>query len=183
MDYADEAGLLIQNEFFIWTGHGTPEPWRQWDTHELIGEFKEYMRDNWNHPSQAIWDAANETEADVLGEKVIPAVRGLDLSNRAWENGYNLPSGPDDPVEDHPYLFNKPAFQMSDLEKMTGGRSTNSGHPTRARRLHQRIRLGVVESRRHADAAYRERLQAPVGRRRDARKTLPLQRVLAGWTD
>ncbi|MCL5745380.1 MAG: hypothetical protein M1541_15885, partial [Acidobacteria bacterium] len=130
MDYADEAGLLIQNEFFIWTGRDMPETWRRWDTGELIAEYKEYMRDNWNHPSQAIWDAANETQADVLGEKIIPAVRGLDLSNRAWENGYNVPSGPDDPVEDHPYLFNKPLFKMSDLEGMTGGRSTNSGHPT-----------------------------------------------------
>jgi hypothetical protein len=130
MDYADEAGLLIQNEFFIWTGRDMPETWRQWDSNELIAEFKEYMRDNWNHPSQAIWDAANESEAGVLGDKIIPAVRGLDLSNRAWENGYNVPSGPDDPVEDHPYLFNKPAFQMSDLEKMTGARSTNSGHPS-----------------------------------------------------
>jgi hypothetical protein len=130
MDYADEAGLLIQNEFFIWTGRSMPDTWRQWSTDELIAEFKEFMRDNWNHPSQVIWDACNESEAAVLGEKIIPAVRGLDLSNRPWENGYNVPSGPDDPIEDHPYLFNGPNFQMSDLEKMTGARSRNSGHPT-----------------------------------------------------
>jgi len=36
---------------------------------------------------------------------VLPAVRGLDLSGRPWDNGYTLPDGPDDPVEDHPYLF------------------------------------------------------------------------------
>ncbi len=130
MDYADEAGLLIQNEFFIWTGRSMPDTVRQWSVDELITEFKEYMRDNWNHPSQAIWDACNETEAAVLGEKIIPAVRGLDLSNRPWENGYNTPSGPDDPIEDHPYLFNKPGFEMADLEKQTGARSRNSGHPT-----------------------------------------------------
>lgn len=130
MDYADEAGLLIQNEFFIWTGRSMPDTWRQWSTDELIAGFKEFMRDNWNHPSQVIWDACNESEAAVLGEKIIPAVRGLDLSNRPWENGYNVPSGPDDPIEDHPYLFSGPNFQMSDLEKMTGARSRNSGHPT-----------------------------------------------------
>jgi len=130
MDYADEAGLLIQNEFFTWTGRNMPDTWRQWSTGELIAEYKEYMRDNWNHPSQAIWDACNESEAAVLGEEVIPAVRGLDLSNRPWENGYNTPSGPDDPVEDHPYLFGNAVFQMSNLETMTGGTSTNSGHPT-----------------------------------------------------
>jgi len=128
MDIADEAGLLIQNEYFIWTGH---TDWPQsWSADELIAEYKEFMRDHWNHPSQALWDAANETIAPVLGDRIIPEVRGLDLSNRPWENGYNLPSGPDDPVEDHPYLFGNPAFDPVSLETMTGAKSTNSGHPT-----------------------------------------------------
>ena len=59
---------------------------------------------------------------------MIPAVRGLDLSNRPWENGYNAPQGADDPQEDHPYMFidhffgkKPPFFQMTDLEKMNGG--------------------------------------------------------------
>ena len=85
------------------------------------------MRDNWNHPSVAIWDASNETHWAFLKDKLIPAVRGLDLSNRPWENGYNLPQGPDDPYEWHPYKFiaywsqtKPPYFEMSDLEKMTG---------------------------------------------------------------
>jgi hypothetical protein len=73
----------------------------------------------------------------VFREKVIPAVRSLDLSNRPWENSYNLPAGPDDPVEDHPYLFSRnqtgaePNFRMTDLERMSGtGRSlsTPSAH-------------------------------------------------------
>src|SRR2546422_5330785 len=41
----------------------------------------------------------------MFGELIIPAVRGLDLSNRPWENSYNSPVGADDPVEDHPYEF------------------------------------------------------------------------------
>ena len=131
-DVADEAGLLIQNEFPIWQGH-----WDEWKPEELVTQFGEWMRDHWNHPSLAVWDASNETHAEFLAEKVLPAVRGLDLSGRPWDNGYTLPDGPDDPVEDHPYLFIglwKPSykpFEMTDLEKMTGAKTDwNSPHPT-----------------------------------------------------
>jgi beta-galactosidase len=134
LDIADEAGLLIQNEFFIWTGRNRYH--NEWSTSEMITEYKEWLRDNWNHPSVAVWDANNETLSDVFRAKIIPAVRPLDLSNRPWENGYNLPVGPDDPVEDHPYLFSSiasgrtPEFKMTDLERMTGAKSANSAHPT-----------------------------------------------------
>ncbi len=110
LDIADENGLLIQNEFFIW--EGAPS-WfkglysRPWNSNELIRQYREWMRDNWNHPSVAIWDANNETLDPVFAAKVIPAVRPLDLSHRPWENSYNESAGPDDPVEDHPYLFQK----------------------------------------------------------------------------
>jgi beta-galactosidase len=134
LEIADEAGLLIQNEFFIWTGR---DKWHtEWDTGDLITQYKEWMRDNWNHPSVAIWDSCNETNADVLGDTIIPAVRGLDRSNRPWENGYNLPQGPDDPIEDHPYLFSryvfgeKKPFRMEELEKMFGTRSKNAAYPS-----------------------------------------------------
>ena len=125
LDIADEAGLLIQNEFFVW-GYR-----KQWDTAEMIRQYQEWMRDNWNHPSVAIWDAQNETRSGVLAE-IIGAVRPLDLSNRPWENGYEQPVGPDDPVEDHPYLFSRlgKGFEVTDLENMTGAKSTNSAHPT-----------------------------------------------------
>jgi hypothetical protein len=125
LDIADEAGLLIQNEFFVW------EYRDQWDTEEMVRQYTEWMRDNWNHASVAIWDASNETRSKTL-MSIIERVRGLDLSNRPWENGYNIPVGPDDPVEDHPYLFGRlgRGFEISDLERMTGGKSTNSPHPT-----------------------------------------------------
>ena len=121
LDIADEAGLLLEYEFPIWSDR---EPMRHklWREDEITAQFKEFLRDNWNHPSLVIWDASNETRWDFLREKVIPAVRGLDLSGRPWENGYNAPQGPDDPVEDHPYLCGAPKFQMTDLEKMTGQR-------------------------------------------------------------
>jgi hypothetical protein len=128
LDIADEAGLLIQNEFFVWTG--APE-WAQWpnrtyDVPEMIRQYSDWMRDNWNHPSLAVWDANNETKDEVFGARIVPAVRPLDLSNRNWENSYNQPVGPDDPVEDHPYLMQGEAsggqsFRMSDLEQRFGG--------------------------------------------------------------
>ncbi|MGC9035526.1 MAG: glycoside hydrolase family 2 protein [Verrucomicrobiia bacterium] len=128
LDIADEAGLLIQNEFFVWTGAPS---WdknysRKYDVQEMINQYGEWMRDNWNHPSVVIWDANNETLEPLFGEKIIPAVRGLDLSKRPWENSYNPPVQPDDPVEEHPYLFYSTAmsgtikFRMTDLEKMDG---------------------------------------------------------------
>lgn len=134
LDIADEVGLLIQNEFFVWTGRDGYH--REWDTDEMIRQYSDWVRDNWNHPSVVIWDASNETIAPVFGERIIPTVRRLDLSNRPWENGYNLPVGPDDPVEDHPYLFSSwqsgrgPRFEITDLERSTGAKSTNSAHPS-----------------------------------------------------
>lgn len=122
LDIADEAGLLIQNEYFVWTLRY--DFWKAWSSDELIQEYKEWMRDNWNHPSVVIWDATNETVADVFGDKVIPAVRSLDLSNRPWENSWNIPSGPNDPQESHPYLLiainQPPKFRLADLEGMPG---------------------------------------------------------------
>jgi hypothetical protein len=128
LEIADESGLLIQNEFMIWTGGKTWPVLKKykWNEAELTTQFKEWMRDHWNHPSVAIWDANNETGDDLFHEKIIPAVRGVDLSNRPWENSYNLPAGPDDPVEDHPYLFSRGTsgkgeiFDMAELERMRG---------------------------------------------------------------
>ena len=144
LEIADENGLLIQNEYMVWTGHPS---WAgafraNYDTREMIGEYSEWMRDNWNHPSVAIWDATNESWLPEFTTIIIPAVRNLDLSNRSWENGYNAPAGPDDPVEDHQYLFygtamNDPQpghheFQVTDLESMMGpapsGSTSKSAH-------------------------------------------------------
>jgi len=91
LDICDEAGLLIQNEFFVWTGGpGWYKGYsRQHDPDEMIRQYKDWMRDNWNHPSVAVWDANNETKDSIFGEITIPAIRSLDLSNRPWENSYN----------------------------------------------------------------------------------------------
>jgi hypothetical protein len=127
LDICDEAGLLIQNEFFVWTGGpGWYQGYaRTHDAGEMIRQYQDWMRDNWNHPSVAVWDANNETKDSIFGDQVIPAVRSLDLSDRPWENSYNAPASPNDPVEYHPYLMQsghmgQQTFKMSDLEKMDG---------------------------------------------------------------
>ncbi|MBM3862008.1 MAG: hypothetical protein FJ395_20480 [Verrucomicrobia bacterium] len=132
LDICDEVGLLIQNEFFVWTGGPN---WykgysRTHDADEMIRQYKDWMRDNWNHPSVVVWDANNETKDAMFGDKIIPAVRSLDLSDRAWENSYNKPAGPNDPVEDHPYLMSgyrvgKYEFKMTNLETMDGAPRPN----------------------------------------------------------
>ncbi len=136
LEIADENGLLIQNEYMVWTGHPVwNEGYRdRYDTKEMIGEYTEWLRDNWNHPSVAIWDATNESWMPQFSSVIIPQVRGLDLSGRPWENSYNVPAGANDPVEDHQYLFYEtamadegsgnaskaPVFKMTDLESMLG---------------------------------------------------------------
>jgi hypothetical protein len=104
----------------------------------MLRQYKDWVRDGWNHPSVAIWDANNESE-DPIFAKIIPATRGLDLSQRPWENSYNAPDAPDDPVEYHPYLYHSSSygpdlkFHLSDLEKMdgvpSGGNLPKEPHP------------------------------------------------------
>jgi hypothetical protein len=104
LDIADEEGLMFQYEFPIWVGGEGQNP-KRYDTGQLIQEFKGWMGDSWNHPSVALWDSSNESIFPALGTTVIPAVRPLDLSGRQWENSWNPPCDPNDPVEDHPYEF------------------------------------------------------------------------------
>ena len=107
-DIADEVGILIQDEFPIWTH--TKETKRD----ELAAEYAEWLRERWNHPCVVIWDANNETRSDETGP-AIRQVRGLDLSNRPWDNGYNPPQEPGDMFESHPYHFVNPKFKLANL--------------------------------------------------------------------
>ncbi len=77
-------------------------------------EFSEWMRERCNHPCVVIWDASNETQSAELAP-AIRRVRGLDLSNRPWDNSYNPPMEPGDVFESHPYRFNKADFRLRDL--------------------------------------------------------------------
>jgi beta-galactosidase len=135
LEIADEAGLLIQNEYFVWTGHDWHGPENQvhFNKDQMVREYTEWMRDNWNHPSIVIWDANNETWDPMFGQEIIPAVRNLDLSSRPWENSYNPAQGPDDPVEDHPYEHQTMAdggtpFSMTTLETQGKSPGAQTGH-------------------------------------------------------
>jgi hypothetical protein len=99
---ADEEGILIQDEFPIW--HDTPETAATIDGDELASEFREWMEERWNHPSVVIWDACNETRSSETG-RAIRQVRGIDYSNRPWDNGWGVPVDPGDSDEAHPYHF------------------------------------------------------------------------------
>jgi beta-galactosidase len=114
---ADEEGFLIQDEYPVWWGVST-----RITADVLAGEFREWMEERWNHPSVVIWDAANETYSPETG-KAIKQVRGLDFSNRPWQNGWGEPVDPADADECHPYHFifgpNQP-FRMHDLAKDPG---------------------------------------------------------------
>lgn len=133
LEIADESGLLIEYEYSVWVGSPLYVfGWKPaYDSKQMISEYSEWMRDSWNHPSVFMWDATNESTLPEFADQVIPAVRSLDLSNRAWENSYNAPGDANDPVEDHTYFFEalggkfdasgggKP-FELSDLESIEG---------------------------------------------------------------
>jgi hypothetical protein len=100
-DIADETGILIDDEFPIWFGGDVP---KEMQTEELAREYAEWMRERWNHPCLAIWDACNETLSPKTGA-AFQQVRAMDLSNRPWDNGYSRPQEPGDMFEAHPYHF------------------------------------------------------------------------------
>jgi len=169
LDIADETGLIIQNEFFIWQYH------TNWDSTELKNQVVEWMEDNWNHPSVAWWDICNETNTEYLRD-IIKDVRYLDLSDRAWDNGYGLPVGPDDPVEDHHYNISWNGWNYSEYDGKVAPKTTNSPHPTAhasvlneygwlwlkrdgsttmlSKRVYDSIALGVSNKKRIELAAY-----------------------------
>lgn len=114
-DIADELGLLIQDEFPIWFGG---PGWSKWPPElkrdQLAREYTEWMQERWNHPCVVIWDATNETSSPETAAAV-RLVRGLDLSNRPWDNSYMPPEQPGDVLESHPYHFQNANFKLRDL--------------------------------------------------------------------
>ncbi len=114
---ADEEGILIQDEFPIWFGGAG---WNTWPkglkADELAREYTEWMRERWNHPCLAVWDATNETTSDETAAAV-QKVRGLDMSNRPWDNSYMPPAQPGDVLEQHPYHFQNKTFRLCDVAR------------------------------------------------------------------
>ena len=113
-DIADEEGFLIQDEFPIWYFAEINQR-RDFTKEGLVSEFTDWMNERTNHPSVVIWDACNETSHAPVIAEAIAEVRGLDNSNRPWENSTNGPSQAGDPWEAHPYHFINESFRITDL--------------------------------------------------------------------
>lgn len=143
MEIADEVGLLVIPEFPVWVL--SPKIFqgyeREFDRPALKQEMSDWLRDNWNHPSAIYFNSSLESVLPWLGKEIVPEVRKLDLSDRAWQDSWNPPIGPDDPYEDHPYEFSGNAmpgrakFDMVLLESRAGIEkphlgATPTGHAT-----------------------------------------------------
>ncbi len=119
-EIADEEGVMIQDEFPIWYGGGKTAWPTEITQQDLAVEYTEWMRERWNHPCVVIWDAQNETTDDHVIAPTLMAVRGLDLSNRPWDNGWGTPQRPGDISEAHPYRSSKKDFSFASLGKEDG---------------------------------------------------------------
>jgi hypothetical protein len=101
-EIADETGFLIQDEYPLWFAFTL----FKFTESAFKTEYTRWMRERWNHPCVVIWDAQNETTTLLTGQ-ALTKVRGLDLSNRPWDNGFAAPQSETDCIEAHPYLFIK----------------------------------------------------------------------------
>ncbi len=120
---ADEEGIMIQDEYPIWSGDPTPYPV---DEDRLAVEYREWMQEQWNHPSVVIWDACNETDSPGI-VRALRRVRGFDYSNRPWDDGWNVPMEPGDSDEAHPYHFIFGPNQPFRLSKLADDPGTKAG--------------------------------------------------------
>ena len=114
---ADEEGILIEDEFPIWL------PFAKSGTlnvDELAGYYRDWMQERWNHPCVVIWDACNETNLPETGE-ALAKVRGLDLSDRPWDNGWAKPAKNTDSRELHPYHFYEDDFTTLEILRFDPG--------------------------------------------------------------
>lgn len=107
---ADEEGFLIQDEFPVWEGGRDWPPELKRD--ELARQYTAWMQERWNHPCVVIWDAQNESVTGETGA-ALTQVRGLDWSNRPWDNGWSPSMAPTDVCESHPYHFGDPHMTLA----------------------------------------------------------------------
>ncbi len=116
-EIADSVGFLIQDEYPVWTGGkgGFEKILRGINSKQLSREYLEWMRERWNHPCVAVWDAQNESVNDTTAKAILIA-RKSDLSNRPWDNGWAAPASDQDAIEAHPYLFSRYMEKKPDKE-------------------------------------------------------------------
>lgn len=99
-DIADEGGIMLQDEWPFWS-------WPNGSKETIRAEFTQWLKDNWNHPSIIIWDAANESNydkperlpmIDYVRYELVSEMKKLDPT-RPWE--------PTDFEEIHPYIYSE----------------------------------------------------------------------------
>ncbi len=121
-EIADEEGLLIQDEFPVWTS--VLRDFSNFQPEILAMEYMEWLRAHANYPSVVIWDAQNESAHIPQTARAAEMVRGYDLSNRPWDNGWETKMRPGDSSEMHPYrawrVVNGRYRFPQDLEAETG---------------------------------------------------------------
>ncbi len=105
-EIADSLGILIQDEYPVWTLYDWDKLYPEVTSSQLANEYRAWLTERWNHPGVVIWDAQNESVTEVTGQAAA-LVRPMDLSSRLWENGWAKPITPEDPMESHPYLFSQ----------------------------------------------------------------------------
>ncbi|MGA3266943.1 MAG: hypothetical protein ABSE16_08985 [Verrucomicrobiota bacterium] len=104
---ADEEGILIQDEFPIWEGAQRKNWPAELKRDELAREYTAWIKERCNHPCVVIWGAQNESLTTETGA-AIEQVRGLDLSNRPWDNGWSPLMSSTDACQAHPYHWIDP---------------------------------------------------------------------------
>jgi hypothetical protein len=114
---ADEMGFLVQDEYPIWKMFPDGS---EFTTDGLVLEYTEWLQERWNHPCVVVWDANNETPAKCTAEAT-QKVRGLDFSDRPWDNGWQTPARPGDTFEAHEYHYKDSLFRLAYLGRVPKG--------------------------------------------------------------
>ena len=188
LDVADEAGLLLQYESPIWI-------WKQsrflkhWKEEEVIAQFKEFVRDNWNHPSVAIWDASNETFWPELRTKVDPGGPRAGPFQPPLGKRLQRSARARRPLRG-PSLFSPRPQEAAPVPVGRDGNPRRVAEADRhahelARLHHQRVRHALSASRRAADPRLAEgvRLPAWARRQRPSNVSRSSAYALAGLTE
>lgn len=107
---ADENGLLLQNEWEYWQGHG-------WDE-QIRKEYTDWIWSDGSHPCIVIWDAMNEFKDDYIGNSLIPELKKIDPT-RPWDNGFmeQQDLNVEDEI-DEPHIYNH-FLWLDDFETYT----------------------------------------------------------------
>ena len=108
-DIADEEGILIQDEFPIWFGGDVPQGTA--DATNWPTEYAEWMRERWNHPCVAIWDASNETLSPKTGAAIQAGARRWISRIVPGTTATAAPQEPGDMFEVAPVSFLQCEFQ------------------------------------------------------------------------